>query len=65
MDILLVEDETNLADVIARNLRAHAFSVSIALTAEDALAELGQSRPDILLLDITFPTSPAGSFCAK
>jgi DNA-binding response OmpR family regulator len=55
MEVLLVEDETKLADVIARNLRAHEFRVSVAATAVDALAEMAKTWPDALILDINLP----------
>jgi DNA-binding response OmpR family regulator len=55
MKVLLVEDETALADVIGRNLRARGHSVTLAPTAEVALASLVSERPDVLLLDVNLP----------
>ena len=55
MKILLVEDEAELADVIARNLRARANNVTIAGTAEAALLEMASSWPDALVLDVNLP----------
>ena|ERR1700694_2061581 len=55
MDVLIVEDEAKLADVIARNLRAHDFRVSVAATAEDALTEMEETRPDALVIDVNLP----------
>lgn len=65
MDVLLVEDETNLADVIARNLRAHEYSVTIASTVEAALTVMGESRPDVLVLDINLPESTGWDLLRK
>ena len=55
MDVLVVEDEVQLADVIARNLRAHSFKVNVALTAEIALSAITQTLPDVVLLDVNLP----------
>ena len=55
MKILLVEDEAALADVIARNLRAHGYSVDAAATAEDALLRMASDWPDAMVLDVNLP----------
>jgi len=55
MKVLLVEDEMELADVIGRNLRVRGHSVTLAPTAEIALASLATERPDVLLLDVNLP----------
>lgn len=55
MKVLLVEDETALADVIARNLRARGHDVAIAPTAEGAVLEMAHAWPDVLLLDVNLP----------
>jgi len=55
MRVLLVEDEAALADVIGRNLRARGHGVTLAPTAEMALASLATERPDVLLLDVNLP----------
>jgi len=55
MRILLVEDETALADVIARNLRARHHDVAVVPTAEAALLEMAQTWPDAMILDVNLP----------
>jgi DNA-binding response OmpR family regulator len=55
MRILLVEDETALADVIGRNLRARGHDVAVAGTAEAALLEMSQVWPEALILDVNLP----------
>ncbi len=55
MNVLLVEDETTLADVLARNLRAHGHDVRCAFTARDALSSIEAQRPDALVLDVNLP----------
>jgi two-component system OmpR family response regulator len=53
--ILLVEDETALADVIARNLRARHHDVVVSATAEAALLEMAAAWPEALILDVNLP----------
>ncbi len=53
--ILIVEDEAALRQVIAKNLRARGHEVAEAETAEQALAHLAVSPPDLMLLDINLP----------
>jgi len=55
MRVLLVEDETALADVIARSLRARGHRVTLAPTAGAALLSLAAEWPDVLLLDVNLP----------
>jgi two-component system OmpR family response regulator len=55
MRVLLVEDETALADVIARNLRARHHDVAVSATAEAALLEMAEAWPEALILDVNLP----------
>ena len=55
MQILLVEDEAELAQVIARNLARHGHEVVSAGSAEDAVLSLAERWPDALILDINLP----------
>jgi DNA-binding response OmpR family regulator len=55
MKILLVEDETALGDVIARNLRARHHDVTVEAVAEAALLGMAESWPDVLVLDVNLP----------
>lgn len=54
--VLLVEDDETLSDLVARFLRAHAYAVVIAPSAESATDALaGGLRPAIVVLDINLP----------
>ena len=55
MKVLLVEDEASLADVLARNLRVRGHEVSIAGSAEEAVASIRSWRPEAVVLDINLP----------
>jgi CheY-like chemotaxis protein len=53
--ILLVEDEDAVRNVAARILRANGYSVVEARTGGDAIIELRQQQPDLLLTDVVMP----------
>ncbi len=53
--ILLVEDDEVLCDLLARNLQAREYDVSIAPDAESALAHLRVTTFDLIFLDINLP----------
>ncbi len=55
MRVLLVEDEAQLADVIARNLTARHHEVMHECTAEAALLRMAEVWPDVLVLDVNLP----------
>lgn len=55
MRILLVEDDTMLADAVARALRQSAHAVEVAPDGEEADALLKNSAYDLVLLDLGLP----------
>ncbi|MBK8608557.1 MAG: response regulator transcription factor [Chitinophagaceae bacterium] len=64
--VLIVEDEPIIAEDIASALRTNDFDVSaIAYSMEDALEELKNNQPDLVLLDINLNGSEEGIEIAK
>jgi two-component system, OmpR family, phosphate regulon response regulator PhoB len=55
--ILVVEDETAIAELIAINLRHAGYEVKLALDAETAQREVDGVLPDLVLLDWMLPGS--------
>lgn len=53
--ILLVEDDTTLADVYRTRLELEGFEVHAALDGEAALSALQAHKPDLVLLDVMMP----------
>ncbi len=53
--VLVVEDETAIAELIAVNLRHNGFAPVIALDAEQAMREVSAMLPDAVLLDWMLP----------
>ncbi len=61
--VLVVEDDLDLREVLARGLRELDFEVTTAATAADALARVGVARPDVLLLDVGLPDADGRDLC--
>jgi DNA-binding response OmpR family regulator len=53
--ILVVEDETDLADLICLNLEREGFACRCAADGEQAITEIRQNRPDLIVLDRMLP----------
>ena len=53
--ILIVEDESAIAELISINLRHAGFEVTIAANAEQAQAEIDGVLPDLIILDWMLP----------
>ncbi len=55
MRALVVDDEPLICDLLTRFLSRHGFTVVTAGDGEEALENLRNTRPDLLLLDIFLP----------
>ena len=55
MRILLVEDEPQIADFIARGLYENGYSVDVARDGEEALEWPSVANFDVIILDIMLP----------
>jgi DNA-binding NtrC family response regulator len=53
--ILVVDDETAIADTLAMILAIQRYDVRVAYSAEQAIEILSQWRPDIAILDVVLP----------
>jgi two-component system phosphate regulon response regulator PhoB len=53
--VLVVEDESAIAELIAINLRHAGYEVTIAATADQAQAEVDAVLPDLVVLDWMLP----------
>jgi two-component system copper resistance phosphate regulon response regulator CusR len=53
--ILLVEDDRDLADILAAGLRAESYAVDVAMTAADAERLLYESVFDVACIDLGLP----------
>lgn len=55
MRVLVVDDEAELADVVARGLRQTGMAVDVATSGEDALFKIDVNSYDLLVLDRQMP----------
>jgi DNA-binding response OmpR family regulator len=63
MRVLVVEDESLLADAIAEWLRREAFAVDIAYDGGSALERLGVNEYDVVVLDRDLPVVHGDDVC--
>jgi len=63
--ILVVEDEADLADLVAFNLRGEGHEVTVAHDGSTALAEIRRSQPDLVLLDVMLPDISGIEVCRR
>ncbi|NLL81076.1 MAG: response regulator transcription factor [Tissierellia bacterium] len=55
INILVVDDERNIADIIKFNLEKEGYTVEIASDGEDGINKFNKSNPELVLLDIMMP----------
>ncbi len=63
--ILIVEDDQQTRDLIARYLREHAFSVGAVTNGKEMDRYLTQNRVDLIVLDLMLPGEDGLSLCRR
>jgi len=63
--ILLVEDETNIAQALLFNLELEGYRVTHAATGAAALAGFAKERCDLVILDLMLPDSHGIDICRQ
>ena len=63
--ILVVEDELEILEVVARHLDQHGFEVLRASTIAAARAVVWERQPDLVLLDVLLPDGSGYDLCAE
>lgn len=53
--ILIVDDEPQIRRVLLTTLTSHGYTVAEARNGDDALEQLREDRPDLILLDVNMP----------
>jgi DNA-binding response OmpR family regulator len=53
--LLLVDDDTDIADTLSEFLRGEGYRVRVASNGEEALRLLDEELPDLVLLDVEMP----------
>jgi two-component system, OmpR family, alkaline phosphatase synthesis response regulator PhoP len=63
--IFVIDDEEDIRDIIAMNLRAEGYEVSCYSSADQAMKGLEKKVPDLFLLDIMMPGIDGFEFCRR
>ena len=61
-NVLIVDDEAALREVIAEAFTAEGYRVETAVDGAQALEHLGETRPDLILLDLMMPVLDGWAF---
>jgi DNA-binding response OmpR family regulator len=63
--ILVVEDDEDIVDVLRRTLRAEGYEVRAAGDGPEALEDLADFAPDLVILDLGLPGMDGIEVCAR
>lgn len=61
--VLVIEDEPDVAEILAYNLQSAGFEVFVSVTGQDGLRVSQEIHPDIVLLDLMLPDMPGMQVC--
>ncbi len=63
-NILVVDDEPEIALLVASRLRTAGYQVQVAKDGEQALRLVTITKPDLIVLDVALPGMSGGDVCA-
>ena len=63
--ILVVDDEPSIVDLLTRFLRREGYDVVSAGNGREALEQVEQEQPDLILLDVTMPELDGFEVCQR
>jgi two-component system phosphate regulon response regulator PhoB len=62
---LVVDDETDIRELVRYNLKKEGFSVHTVATGEEALAATAELKPDAVILDVMLPDMDGVQVCNR
>jgi two-component system, OmpR family, alkaline phosphatase synthesis response regulator PhoP len=65
MDILIVEDETEIAQLIQMSLEKEGFNCRVSIDGNSALRMFQEQAPDLIILDLMIPQLDGLEVCAR
>jgi two-component system alkaline phosphatase synthesis response regulator PhoP len=63
--ILLVDDEPDILEIVAYNLKNEGYQVYTAENGEEALKKAKKKKPDLIILDVMMPVMDGIEACEK
>ena len=63
--ILVADDSANIREVLQMNLETLGYEVVLAADGDQALKQIYQERPDLLILDVMMPKQNGFQICRK
>ncbi len=63
--VLIVDDDSDLQNVVCAMLRSAGFAATAVSSAEEAFDSLRQARPDLMVLDWNLPGMSGVDFCRR
>ncbi len=63
--IVVIEDETDILEVIAYNLKREGYDVITSTSGEDGLEKIEKSKPNLVVLDLMLPEVDGIELCRK
>ena len=61
--ILIIEDDTDIRELIKFNLEQESYAVEEASTGAEGLERIKRRQPDLVLLDLMLPGTPGLEIC--
>jgi len=61
--ILVVDDETQLVEMVKMRLEANGYDVIVAYDGQDGLDKARQEKPDLIILDLMLPKIDGYKVC--
>jgi two-component system phosphate regulon response regulator PhoB len=63
--IVVIEDETDILEVIAYNLKREGYEVITSTSGEDGLEKIEKTKPNLVVLDLMLPEVDGIELCRK
>jgi two-component system alkaline phosphatase synthesis response regulator PhoP len=63
--IVVIEDETDILEVIAYNLKREGYEVVTSTSGEDGLEKIEKTKPNLVVLDLMLPEVDGIELCRK
>ena len=63
--ILLVDDDTDILEIVGYNLSQEGYQISTAINGRDAIAKAKKVLPHLIIMDVMMPKMDGYEVCSK